>query len=265
MLCGKRGVHIVTAGLLTFLVVVSISIATYYLVSTEIERTKQGRNVDLLRDSMLTLYSRARGIRVEREGHVETFSLSIPAGTLRIDPDLDLVNLTVVTDRPYNPGGTDYLNVTDLPGGGVAMTMRLPVDAVTQNTRVGEGRYTASLVVEAVKNLVIGNWTLNTNVSAPTGVSTASGNWYSSVLPEATHGVDLNGDGDRGDLWYVYVSDPGEEYVFDTAVLHDSLGNPLETVLEGDTFRLGVRPLAATTVRERKVVFRYVRVSITVE
>jgi len=265
MLCGKRGVHIVTAGLLSFLVVVSISIATYYLVSTEIERTKQGNNVDLLRNSMLTLYSRTKGILAEREGHLETFSLSIPAGTLRIEPVMDLVNLTVVTDRPYNPGGTDYLNVTELPGGGIAMTMSLPADAVTQNTMVGEGLYTVSLVLESVKNLVIDNWTLNTNGSAPTGVSTVSGNWYSSVLTESPHGVDLNGDGDGGDLWYIYVSDPGEEYVFDTAVLHDSLGNPLETVLEGDTFRLGVRPLAVTTVRERKVVFRYMRVRITVE
>jgi hypothetical protein len=265
MLSGKRGVHTVTAGLLTFLVVVSVSLATFYMVSAEIEKGKQRRNVDVLRESMLTLYAKAKGLRTRKEGYIETFSLSIPAGTLRIDPRLDLANLTVSTKYDHDPRSTDVLNVTILPSGGVKMVMRLPVDLVTTNTVIDQGQHSIGLKVEKVGIITMGNWTLNANGTTPQGVSTVTGNYYSTSLDEEFRGFDLNGDGDQDDTWNLYICDPGEEFVFDTAVLHDSADDLVGVIQEGDTFRLGGRPFTATTVRERKVVLRYVRLRLTVE
>jgi hypothetical protein len=111
----------------------------------------------------------------------------------------------------------------------------------------------------------MGNWTLNANGTATQGVSTVTGNYYSTSLEEASRGFDINGDGDELDSWWVYICDPGEEFVFDTAVLHDSDDNLLEILDEGDTFRLGDHSFTATTVRERKVTLRYVRVRLSLE
>jgi hypothetical protein len=265
MLRGNRAIHTVTAGLLTFLVVVSISLATFYMVSAEIERGKQRRDVDVLRESMLMLYAKAKGLQTRKEGYLETFSLSIPAGTLHINPRLDLVNLTVTTKYNHDPGGTDVLNITVLPSGGVKMVMRLPVDLVTSNTVIDQGQHSIGLKVEKVGIISMGNWTLNANGTAPQGVSTVTGNYYSTSLDEAPYGFDLNGDGDEADSWYIYICDPGEEFVFDTAVLHDSDDNLVGILNEGDTFRLGDRPFTATTVKERKVVLRYVRARLSIE
>ena len=265
MLAANRGVHIVTASLLTFLVLVSVSFAAYFMVSAAIEKGKQRGDVDVLKDSMVNLYSKAKGLQTRREGHTETFTLAIPAGTLRISPPRDLANLTVITKYNHDPGGTSFLHVASLPNGGVIMTMRLPVDVVTSNTVIDEGHHPLSVKVEVAKSFDIGNWTLHANGTMPDGVSSVTGNWYSTALAEPSLDFDLNGDGDRDDAWYLYISDPSEEYVFDTAVVHDSGGNLIVVLHEEDTFRLGGRPLTATTIRERKLVLRYVRVRLSVD
>ena len=76
---------------------------------------------------------------------------------------------------------------------------------------------------------------------------------------------DLNRDGDRKDYWILYLSDPNEQYVFDTFAIHEPDGTPVQVLEEGDCVRLGDLPLMVYRVRERFVVLRYARIRMDVK
>jgi len=144
------------------------------------------------------------------------------------------------------------------------MTSNLPVDLVTKNTKIKPGEYVVTLTFEKESFFRLDKWSLIKTALIPGTVNTTSGNYYLSQMNESVYGVDINRDGDVTDCWKLYVSDPSEQYVFDTVAIHESDGTLIKVLKEGQGFELNGVPLMVYRVREKYVVFRYARIRMQV-
>ncbi len=260
----RRGIYLVSGVLLMTLVVTSGSLLTYALISPEIQKAKDRNNLDLMRNVLRNMDTNIRELLISGPNSSVIFRASISHGMLAADPVQDALAYTVKTEVSYDPGSTSNLLVT-IQDGILTMASELPVDLVTQNTRIRPGLYTVILTFERESRIRIDSWTLNKNTTIPGTVGSTTGSYYVSELNESIYGVDINGNGATNDVWTLYMSDPNEEYVFDRVGIHDSTGTLIEIVGEGDTAKLNGVPLMVYRVRERYVVLRYARIRMEVK
>jgi len=256
----RRAVYIATGALLTTLVVTSGSLLTYFLITPQIKRGVDRNNLDVVRNALTDLDTHIKGLLARGPNSTSIFTMTLPEGIVRADPQQDLLSYSIKTKISYDPGSTSSLSATKTGDDILTMRTSLPVDLVTRNTKILPGKYTVKLTFEKEVRIRISNWTLYKNTTFAGTVSSSTNNYYVSTLKEASRGLDINRDGDKNDTWILYLSDPNEDYVFDSVAIHDSNGDHIKTVKEGDSIRLGDVPLMVYRVRERYVVLRYARI-----
>lgn len=256
----RRAIYIVTGALLTTLVVTTGSLMTYFLIQPQIKKGVDRNNLDVVRNALTDLDLHIRGLLAKGPNTTSIFSMTLPEGVVRADPKEDILSYSIKTKVSYDPGSTSSLSATKTANDLLTMRSSLPVDLVTKNTKIMPGQYIVKLTFEKEVRIRISNWTLYKNTTFPGTVSSTTHNYYVSVLKESSRGADINRDGDKNDTWTLYLSDPDEDYVFDSVAIHDSNGDQIKTVKEGDALRLGDVPLMVYRVRERYVVLRYARI-----
>lgn len=260
----KRGVYIATGALLTTLVVTSGSLLTYFLITPEIEKGVDRNSLDVVRNALRGLDTHIRELLAKSTNSASIFKMTLPKGTITANPQTDTLTFSVKTQVDYDPGSTSTLMVAKTDNDILSIESQLPVDLVTRYTTIKPGDYIITLTFEKEVRIRMANWTLHKNTTFTGTVSSTTSNYYLSSLSESAYGFDLNRDGDRNDTWLLYMSDPNEDYVFDTVAIHESWGDLIATLEEGDSFRLGGIPLMVYRVRERYVVFRYARIRMEV-
>ena len=268
-----RSLYVVTGALLMTFVLTAGSILTYTLIVPEIEKGKDRNSLAVVRNVLRDLDTQIRELLSQEPDSSRIFSMDLPKGQIRTSPTQDTVSYFVKTRVSYDPGSTSTLTVSKDENNVLTIVSQLPVDLVTAYTRVEAGSYTVSLIFEAEETLRIANWTLQKNTTYPGSVASATSNYYTSKIAESAFGIDLNRDGDTVDQWLLYLSDPNEDYVFDSFAIHNPdnsrIRNPdgslVPVLQEGDSFRLDGIPLMVFTVRERYVVLRYARIRMDVK
>ncbi len=263
----RRAIYVVSGVLLMTLVLTVGSILTYAFIVPEIEKGKDRNSLDIVRNGLREMETQIRELLAKGPGSSNIFEINLPEGELRIDPKKDKVTYSIRTRVSYDPGSTSRLNVSVGENNVLTMWSNLTVDLETMYTRIDPGRHTVVMRFEEEVRMVIDEWTLEKNMTGPS-VASRTSNHYTSMLDESIEGIDLDGDADTADRWLLYLSDPNEDYVFDTFAIHDSDGNPiskLEELEEGDSFRLEGTPLTVFRVRERYVVLRYARIRMEVK
>lgn len=260
----RRAIYAATGALLLTFVVTSGSILTYAIISPEIEKGKDRNNLDLVRNVLRTLDTNIRELLNQRPNATSIFRIITAKGTLIINPVSDQVTYSVGSRVSYDPGSTSSLEVAK-DQNMLTITSNLPVDLVTKNTKIKPGEYVVRLTFEKESFFRIDSWTLIKTALIPGTVNTTSKNYYFSQMNESAYGIDMNRDGDATDSWILYVSDPSEQYVFDTVAVHESDGTLIKVVKEGQGFELNEVPLMVYRVREKYVVFRYARIRMEVK
>ena len=260
----RRATYVVSGALLTTLVVTAGSILTYTLITPQIQKGKDRNNLDVVRNVLRNLDSNIRGLLANGPNSSKILRLTIPKGIITTNPRTDVVAYSLQTKVKYDPGSTSTLEVerTDK-----LLTIRtdLPVDLVTRYSKIMPGQHVVTLTFEKERWFAVSNWTLHRNASFSGTVNSTTGSYYVSVLNESKVAFDMNRDGDRKDYWILYLSDPNEQYVFDTFAIHEPDGTLVQVLEEGDCVRLGDLPLMVYRVRERFVVLRYARIRMDVK
>jgi hypothetical protein len=259
-----RSLYVVSGVLLMMFVLTTGSILTYTLIASEIEKGKDRNHLDIVRNLLRDLDTRIRELLSKRVDSSSIFEMNLPKGEIRTSPSQDVVSYSVKTKVSYDPGSTSTLTVSTNENGVLTIASSLNVDLVTAYTRIDPGRYTVSLNLEADDRVRVANWTLQKNTTYPGTVTSSTNNYYTSKMEESDHGIDLNQDGDTADYWLLYLSDPHDDYVFDSVAIHDKDGVRIGVLQEGDSFRLDGIPLTVLSVRERYVVLRYARIRMDV-
>ncbi len=260
-----RAVYIVTGALLTTLVVTAGSILTYTLIAPEIEKRKDENNLDLAKDSLMDLNSHVMDLLAKGPKSTAIFTMVVPGGDISVDEDQNSVSYLTRTKVDYNPGSKSTLSVSRSTKDTLSMDSSLPVDLVSRYDNIKPGQYTVVLSFEKERLFRIEDWTLHKNTTFAGTVSSSTSNYYTSRLNETAIDWDINRDGDKNDVWRLYLSDPNEDYIFDSVAIHDAGGNLLEVLEEGDNFQLGSIPIMVYRVRERYVVFRYAQMKMVVK
>jgi len=261
----RRAVYIATGALLTTFVVTSGSLLTFLLISPEIEKSKDRNNLDVARNALMTLDSELRELLGKGPNSSSIFSLSFAKGEIRTDPQNDLMSYSIKTKVTYDPGSTSTLEA-EINGETEVLTLRsvLPFDIVTGNTKIKPGSYVVKLTFLREVRFRVNSWELYQNTTIPNTINSSTGNYYQSQLSEYDYDLDINSDGDKHDIWMLYLSDPDEDFVFDTVAIHNGNGDMIGLLQEGDSIRLNGVPLMVYKVRERYVVFRYAQIRMEV-
>jgi hypothetical protein len=276
----NRGLYVAAGALLTTAVLTAGSLLTFLVISPQIEKGKDRTNLDVVKNVLLDLDANIRELLAKSPNSTRIFTVLIPKGELRADPDVDLISYSIKTTVDYDTADTSTLQ-TERNQQNDVLTIRdvLPVDLVTRNTKIRPGRYVVSLTFEREAKLNVSDWKLHRNATFNGTVSSTTGSYYEAQLREDTSGRDINLDGDTDDHWILCLSDPNEGYVFDTVAIHSStdphgfslssteaLGySPIGIVEEGDSLRLDGVPLIVYRVRERYVVFRYAMIRMDLQ
>jgi len=261
----RRAVYIVTGALLTTFVVTAGSLLTFALIAPEIEKRKDENNLDIVKGSLEDFNTQLRELIGEEPNKTTIFTMYLPDGDVSVSPQGDSLSYRTRTKVRYNPGGTSWITVRWGARDTLTMDTTLPVDLVSNYEDIKPGRYTVLLNFEEERRYTVNDWTLHKNTTFLATVSSTTSNYYTSSLNESKEGFDINLDGDQDDVWKLYLSDPNEDYIFDTVAVHGSGNTLLAMVTEGDTFELGSTPIMVYRVRERYVVFRYARVRMVVK
>jgi hypothetical protein len=261
----RRALYIATGALLTTFVVTSGSLLTFLLVTPEIEKSKDRNNLDVARNVLLSLDSQLRELLYKGPNSSSIFGLSFAKGEIRTDPLTDVMSYSIKTRVTYDPGSTSTLEADINENTGV-LTLRsvLPLDLVTGNTKIPAGSYVVRLTFLREARFRIGDWELHKNTTIPGTVNSSTDNYYQSQLSEYDFDLDINRDGDKNDIWMLYLSDPDEDFVFDTVAIHGGNGEMITLLQEGDSIRLNGVPFMVYRVRERYVVFRYAQIRMEV-
>jgi len=259
----RRAIYVATGALLLAFVVTSGSILTYALISPEIEKEKDRNNLALVRNALRALDTNIRELLNWRPNATRIFTITIPKGTLTVDPVADQFVYVGDSRVSYDPGSTSSLEVAK-DRKTVTITSNLPVDLVTKNTKIKAGSFVVKLSFEKESIFRVENWTLIKTGPIPGTVGTSSSHYYYSKMEESAYGTDINRDGDTADSWILYLSDPGEQYVFDTVAIHEADTTLIKVLKEGDSFELNGIPFMVYRVREKHVAFRYARIGMEV-
>ena len=276
----NRGIYVAAGALLTTAVLTAGSLLTFLVINPQIEKGKDRANLDVVKNVLLDLDANIRDLLTKSPNSNRIFTVLLPKGELRADPDADMISYSIKTSVDYDTGDTSTLQ-TEKNQQNDVLTIRdiLPVDLVTRNTRIRPGRYVVSLTFEREAKLNVSDWKLHRNASFNGTVSSTTGSYYEGQLREDSSGQDINLDGDKDDHWILCLSDPNEDYVFDTVAIHSStdphgfslssteaLGySPIDIVGEGEFFRLDGVPLIVYRVKERYVVFRYAMIRMELQ
>jgi hypothetical protein len=175
------------------------------------------------------------------------------------------MSYSIKTRVTYDPGSTSTLEA-DINENTEVLTLRsvLPLDLVTGNTKIPAGSYVVKLTFLREARFRVGDWELYKNTTIPDTVDSSTDNYYQSQLSEYDFDLDINRDGDKHDIWMLYLSDPDEDFVFDTVAIHGGNGEMIALLQEGDSIRLNGVPFMVYRVRERYVVFRYAQIRMEV-
>jgi len=261
----RRAVYIATGALMTTLVVTSGSLLTFMLISPEIEKSKDRNDLDVARNVLLMLDAKMRELLTKGPNSTSIFGLSFADGEIVTDPRIDVMEYVIKTKVSYDPGSSSNLIVekndeTDV----LSLRSVLPFDIVTGNTKVPAGKYMVKLTFAKERRFRISTWELYKNTTFEGTVESTTDSYYTAYLSEYEQDVDINQNGEKYDSWMMYLSDPNEDFVFDTVAIHDGNGEMIALLHEGDSIRLNGIPLMVYRVRERFVVFRYAQIRMEV-